>query len=342
MTETSLISIILPVYNGEKYLEQALQSCLNQTYKNFELIIVDDASTDNSLSIVKKFENKDDRIKVLLNVKNLSLPSSLNVGHKHAKGEYITWTSDDNILKPYFLSSLYKAITREYCDVVFSDYDIIWSNGELKRKHISGPIPYLILGNIIGASFLYRKEVFWELNGFDVSLFLLEDYHFFLKAALKYKFYHLEENLYQYRLHEESLTAKIEKDVLYKNKFEISLRDTYRDLDLQLNEETINLLKDLFFKNPVDMEDFFKNRFLIKRDITKFQNSLYNLNESLAIDQLEYLVWINWFENRDEHTFKNLIFVILKDRKFLFTKDHNIKATVKLIARCLYPKFWNY
>ncbi len=342
MKDKSLISIILPVYNGEKYLGQAIESCLNQTYKNFELIIVDDASIDNSLSIARKFKNNDDRIKIYLNEKNLSLPCSLNVGHKYAKGEFITWTSDDNILKSDFLSSLYKSITRENCDVVFSNYDIIWSNGELKRKHISGPISYIIMGNTIGASFLYRNNVFWELNGFDVNLFLLEDYHFFLKAALKYKFYHLEKNLYQYRLHEESLTAKIEKDELYKKKFKKSLEAVYRELDLQLKDETINLLKDLFFKNPVKIKDFFKNRFLIKRDITKFQKSLFNPNASLAIDQLEYLVWINWFENRAEHTFKNLVFVIFWERKFLFTKNHNTKATVKLIARCLYPKFWNY
>lgn len=342
MNESSLISVILPVYNGEEYLEQALQSCLNQTYGNFELIIVDDASTDNSLSIVKKFENKDNRIKVLLNETNLSLPGSLNVGHKIAKGEFVTWTSDDNILKPDFLSSLHKAITRENCDVVFSDYDIIWADGKLKRKHISGPLPYIILGNIIGASFLYKNKVFWELNGFDVSLFLLEDYHFFLKAALRYKFYHLEKNLYQYRLHKESLTTKIEKDEIYKKKFEKSLGAMYRKLDIQLTEETINLLKNLFFKSPVNIDNFFKNRFKIKRDIAKFQSSLFNSNTSIAIDQLEYLVWINWFENRNEHTFKNLALVITKDRKFLLTKNHNTMATLKLIARCLYPKFWNY
>lgn len=338
MTESSLISIVLPVYNGEKYLEQALQSCLNQTYKNFELIIVDDASTDNSLSIAKKFENNDNRIKVLSNENNLSLPGSLNAGHKHAKGEFVTWTSDDNILKPDFLSSLYKSITKENCDVVFSNYDIIWADGILKRKHITGPLPHLIFGNIIGASFLYRMKVFEKLIGYAENLFLVEDYHFFLRASLNFNFYHLDKNLYQYRLHQNSLTGKIQRNKKYKEKFENSLIVMFKELEINLKDESIELLIDLYLKKPIKIEKFLQYREVIKQDILNFEKSLVNSNDISILNHFYFLIRNNWFENKNELTVKNLLLVILKEKKLLFSVNKNRNAALKLILRCLLPK----
>ena len=85
------------MYNGEQYLTQAIGSCLQQTYKNIELIIVNDCSTDATLSIAKSFADNDSRVKVITNEINKRLPASLNIGHNIAKGEFLTWTSDDNL-----------------------------------------------------------------------------------------------------------------------------------------------------------------------------------------------------------------------------------------------------
>jgi len=338
MTESSLISIILPVYNGERYLKQAIQSCLNQTYNNLELIIVDDASTDNSLTIAREFENNDDRIKIYFNEKNLSLPGSLNIGHKHAKGLFITWTSDDNILKPDFLSSLYMSLIQENCDVVFSNYDILWADGILKRQHITGPLPNLLFGNIIGASFLYKRKVFEKLSGYAENLFLVEDYHFFLRASLNFNFYHLDKNLYQYRLHQNSLTGKIQRNKKYKEKFENSLIVMFKDLEINLKDETIQLLIDLYFKNPIKIEKFLRYRKVIKKDILNFEKSLINSNDIFALDHFYFLIRNNWIENINELTVKNLLLVILKDKKLLFSVKQNRNTTLKLILCCLSPK----
>jgi len=335
MTETSLISIVLPVYNGEKYLEQALQSCLNQTYKNFELIIVDDASKDNSLSIAKKFENNDNRIKVLSNENNLSLPGSLNVGHKHAIGKFVTWTSDDNILKPDFLSSLYKAITRENCDVVFSDYDIIWADGSHKRVHNTGPLTKLILGDIIGASFLYKMNVFNELEGYNRDLFLVEDYHFFLRASLKFKFYHLEENLYQYRIHEKSLTGKIARNKDYTARHEKALEMMFADIGSKINlgDKTIKLILDLYFNKPISLKVYAENSKIIKSDIYLYQNALKTKEKKSSIFFLEEAIRNSWFLNKKEHTVTNLLRVLLK-QKSLLGNSFNRNSTLKLIYLC--------
>ena len=94
-----LISVVVPVYNVEKYVKECIESILEQSFKNFELIIVNDGSTDNSLNRVLEF--KDDRI-VLINQKNMGLSGARNTGIHHAKGKYITFIdSDDWISKDY-------------------------------------------------------------------------------------------------------------------------------------------------------------------------------------------------------------------------------------------------
>lgn len=94
------ISVIMPNYNGEKYLVEAIESILNQTYRDFEFIIIDDGSTDNSVKIIKKYAQKDKRIKLLTNKKNLGLIKSLNKGLKIAKGKYIARMDSDDISLP--------------------------------------------------------------------------------------------------------------------------------------------------------------------------------------------------------------------------------------------------
>src|SRR3990170_3452478 len=88
------VSIVLPTYNGEKYIRQSIDSCLNQTHENIELIIVDDCSIDNTPEIIKSY--KDSRVKSLRHDQNKFLPHALNTGFSNATGEYLTWTSDDN------------------------------------------------------------------------------------------------------------------------------------------------------------------------------------------------------------------------------------------------------
>ena len=100
------ISVILPSYNGERYLAQSIQSVIDQTETDWELIIVNDCSTDSTLEIATKFAKIDRRIKVISNEKNSKLPASLNEGFRRAKGKYLTWTSDDNYYKPDALKKL--------------------------------------------------------------------------------------------------------------------------------------------------------------------------------------------------------------------------------------------
>src|SRR4051794_6743497 len=104
--ELGLASIVLPTYNGSKYLASAIESCLAQTYRNFELILVDDCSKDATPEIIANYAARDSRVRSIRHETNQHLPGGLNTGHKAARGEFLTWTSDDNLLRPDFLAEM--------------------------------------------------------------------------------------------------------------------------------------------------------------------------------------------------------------------------------------------
>src|ERR1043165_1952652 len=97
MCDNPVISIVLPSFNGSTYLSKSIDSCLSQTYSNLELILVDDASTDDTPRIMQQYAAQDSRVRVLQNATNRKLPASLNIGFRAARGRYLTWTSDDNL-----------------------------------------------------------------------------------------------------------------------------------------------------------------------------------------------------------------------------------------------------
>lgn len=231
MIKEPLISIVLPVYNGSRYLKQAIESCINQTYKNIELLIIDDGSTDDSILIASQFLASDNRIKIIENGKNLALPASLNVGHRQAQGEYITWTSDDNRYQEDAIRKLYDTLIEERVDIVYSDYLIIDDENKLVAQSRLKEIEYLLFDGVIGACFLYKKEVYSRNNGYNENLFLVEDYDFWLRA-LKHSYYFKIENpgYYFYRYHANSLTVRMQNDSVLKERFMNNLRILYLDL----------------------------------------------------------------------------------------------------------------
>ncbi|MRS04737.1 glycosyltransferase, partial [bacterium] len=131
---SGLVSIVLPVHNGERYVETAIQSVLDQTYPHFELIVVDDGSTDGTPSIVDSLVQKDQRITVL-HQSNLKLPGALNAGFAAAHGEFFTWTSDDNLLLPEFLEKMVVCLQRHPdWHMIYANMDLIEETGAPLKK----------------------------------------------------------------------------------------------------------------------------------------------------------------------------------------------------------------
>lgn len=211
------VSIVLPVYNGEEHLAEAMDSVLTQTYKNLELIVVDDCSTDGTSQIISSFMEKDSRVKSVRNDVNQRLPKSLNIGFGLAEGELLTWTSDDNRYKSDAIEKMADYLEHHAeIGMVYCDYTIInESDAELGEKHLDEP-EKLILSNVVGACFLYRVQVSEKVGDYDSEMFLAEDYDYWLRIYEAVKIAHLSENLYYYRHHSKSLTSKRLEDVKYQ------------------------------------------------------------------------------------------------------------------------------
>ena len=213
---SKLVSIVLPVYNGEEYLAQSIESVLNQTYKNIELIIVNDNSSDNSLPIAEEFAKKDNRVKIISNKANLKLPNSLNVGFEAANGEYLSWTSDDNFYSLDAIEKMAAHLDNNLDDImVCADYTIINQlDGTTTRINLSITPQEMMERNCMGACFLYRKSAADKIGKYRAEKFLVEDYDYWLRMMLIGNIGYINENLYTYRLHANSLTGQRLQEVL--------------------------------------------------------------------------------------------------------------------------------
>ena len=233
-----MISIVLPVYNGERYLADSINSILNQTYKDFELIIVNDCSTDSSLEIIEEFARTDPRIIIIYNEQNQKLPRSLNIGFSHCHGEYYTWTSDDNLMLPDFCEAMITKLQNSNADLVFSRCGIVDSSGSrIGKTELYDDLDEIYCNNIVLASFMYRRKVHDALNGYDTNKFLVEDYDFWLRAYRQFRFAYIPDILYEIRFHGDNLGTKYFEDVKLR-KIEL-LKDNLAYIDKELIKNSI-------------------------------------------------------------------------------------------------------
>jgi glycosyltransferase involved in cell wall biosynthesis len=329
MKESELISIILPVYNGEKYLAISVESCLNQTYQNIELIIVNDCSTDATLTIINHYTALDSRIRVINNIENKKLPRSLNIGHEAANGDFITWTSDDNYYELNALEVLLKTLKLNEVDVVYSNIRLVNSDGDFRRFVFFLPFENIIFGNFIGSCFLYSKDVFERNNGYKEDLFLVEDYDFWLRAALHSRFYLLKEILYSYRIHNNSLTNAISTDKIKKNVYEANLKKMYSNFSkiiLSENNEVISTLQTKILTHQKISFNWIKEHNFI---IEKFKNNLIqnqNFNNRNQLDKV-FMNKIVQIMTLEKNFFSKSLFIVYKYYKSL--DKNSIKTLIK-------------
>lgn len=208
MTSNSkMVSVVLPVYNGEANVAEAIDSILGQTYRNIELIIVNDCSSDGTLKIIERYAREDRRVKIINNVVNLKLPKTLNVGFAEAKGKYLTWTSDDNLYKNSAIEKMVSVLeANPDVDMVYANYANIDVNGNIIYDVCLEEPEGLIIGNVIGACFLYTRDIAKIVGDYDANLYLAEDYDYWIRLYRVGKILHMNENLYYYRKHNNSLT----------------------------------------------------------------------------------------------------------------------------------------
>ncbi|WP_071119541.1 glycosyltransferase family 2 protein [Romboutsia timonensis] len=229
-----LVSIITPVYNAERFLSDTIKSVQNQTYKNWEILLIDDCSKDNSAQIIKEFQKYDNRIKYIKLKKNSGASVSRNEGIRNAKGRFIAFVDSDDIWKPEKLEIQIKYMLKENLGFTFTSYRYMKENGELTNKIAKAPskINYngLLKNTIIGCStVVIDREI---VDYFEMPLVRRgQDTATWLQILRKEKYaYGIEQDLVNYRLVGESLSS---------NKIKALKRtwNTYR------NVEKLGLLK---------------------------------------------------------------------------------------------------
>lgn len=269
-----LVSVLMTAYNAEKYIALAIQSILDQTYKNFEFIIVEDCSKDNTWEIIKDYAEKDKRIIAIRNEVNLNAGGSSNKGLKMCKGKYIVRMDADDWSFPYRIEKQVDFMEKHE-KLVCSGGSIILCNENLeeigKRKY---PLEHnAILKNILRfnpiphPASIWRTDEIQKTHGYPTKLGVSEDYCLVLEVSQYGELGNIEDELIKYRIHKKSESNnKMRKQQLttvylsYKAQFEYKYKPTFRDrLWRILQILTIYTL-------PVSIKRYLFNLMILKKD----------------------------------------------------------------------------
>lgn len=279
------ISVVLPTYNGEKYIRESIESIINQTFKDWELIIVNDYSNDDTLGIASEYVKKDNRIRIINNQKNKKLPASLNVGFNNAKGKYYTWTSDDNKYKNTAFEVMYDYLEKnKKYQMVCAGMNYIDKNGKFLYKHISYSDELMYYNDCVGACFLYRKTVLDDIGEYNLEEFCVEDYEYWMRILKRYgTIGYINKTLYEYRVHGESLT-ETKKDYINSQLLK------FRASEIEWILDNLEKRPDLIIRMYCDFIKDEKRDFFYEKACKKIPE-LSLVKTSNCINKKKYIVW---------------------------------------------------
>ena len=307
------VSVIMPMYNVEKFVASSIESVLNQTYPNFELIIIDDKSTDNSYKIASEYAAKYPNIKLIINDKNSLVGYSRNIGLLYAEGEYISFIDADDMYHREYLERLVNALEENNVDIAMCNHHQFVGHIGNYRENLTSEVSVIdvveetkFLNKARGYCWnkVYRREIFDKLR-FQVGI-TFEDIPFTYPALiLAQKIAFVEAELYHYRRNINGIT--------FTNK-RIPQRGV---LDL--------------YSSAVELD---KNYQLVKRD-DKLDEFMRELEHSvLYISALDASCWVR-IPHKDYKRIVNL-FAFLANRKYGLTLEDNSYMKLEKGNRVLY------
>ena len=244
------ISVIMPVYNGDKYLKEAVDSILNQTFSDFEFIIIDDGSTDNTEQIIKSYDDK--RILYIKNEQNLGVAESLNKGLDMAKGEYIARMDADDISLPERFEKQLQYMERHKNIAVCGSS--IECFGAVKNKRSTAPcgkkkirLSLLIKSGVFHPTVIMRRSIIEkEHYRYNAYYDKVEDFELWTRVAVKYRINNIKEVLLRYRIHSNQVTRNYTEE--HKNCL-LKVRQKFlHTLGAELTDDEIRALNDCFIE----------------------------------------------------------------------------------------------
>jgi glycosyltransferase involved in cell wall biosynthesis len=220
-----LVSIIIPAYNSSRFVEETIDSVLNQSFKNFEIIIVDDGSSDGQFDLIFPFCQKDERVRYIYQL-NKGVSGARNTGFNHSSGYYVAFLDADDIWLSDNLSTKLAKFEEDDCGLVHSDGCFIDENSAPKEGLVAGEEGALLTGLLewkktqipAPSSILVKREVLETTGLFDTNLSTSADRDFFLRVASRYKIGRVHKPTWKYRLHDSNMHKNIqrmERDMLY-------------------------------------------------------------------------------------------------------------------------------
>lgn len=274
----------MPVYNGQKYLKESIESILNQTYKNFEFLIINDGSTDKSKEIIEEYKKKDKRIKYVENEKNLGLIATLNKGLVLAQGKYLARMDCDDISLPKRLEKQVRFMEKNpevgVCGTWIKFFgqapSVVVKNPSL---HNEIRCKLLFTNPIAHPTVMLRKEFFDKFKLKYENFKAAEDFELWQRCGALFKLHNLPETLLNYRISETSITqtnkdqiAQTVKAVFQLGLEVLGLRVDDADLDLHM-----------MIGNEVSIDELAKikqiGEYLKKLSAKNHQNNIYPKND---------------------------------------------------------------
>ena len=241
------VSVIMPVYNGESFLNESVQSILNQTFKNFQFIIINDGSTDKTLRILKKFKRNDKRIILIDNKKNMGASKSFNIGLKRAKGKYVACFCADDISHPKRLEAEFNYLERNPCIFLVGTSGIYINERGKEIRRFRKYNNYKLLAwrlrkscSILFPSIMFRNMPDDEKIYLDDNFSPADDYNLYFELIKKGKsLTNLSPFLVKVRIHPGGMSS-------YKNKRQEELRMQILKKFNELKDNT-NIFDKIYF-----------------------------------------------------------------------------------------------
>lgn len=216
----------MSVYNGEAFLEETIKSVLEQTFKDFEFVIVNDGSTDNSIDIINKFVINDSRIKLVNNPKNIGLTKSLNVGINNSTGEYIARLDSGDFSYPDRLEEQVKFLNENNDVGLVGTWAYVVDDKRTILKELKYPTDDKIIKKdlinynpFVHSSIMFRRSVASQVGFYNEDYFYAQDYEFYFRLYPITKFANVPFFLVEYRRYSKSITStKNKEQVMFANK----------------------------------------------------------------------------------------------------------------------------
>ncbi|MDR6761453.1 glycosyltransferase involved in cell wall biosynthesis [Flavobacterium sp. 2755] len=290
------ISVIIPVFNAASFLHESIESILNQTFSDFELIILNDKSTDESLEIIKKFQAKDNRIIIIDKEQNVGPANLRNEGINAAKGTYIALMDADDIALPTRFEKQIEVLkNNSEIGVCGTWFTFFGSKKDKIIKHNTNPdaikVSFLHSCNIGNPTVMFKKEVLGDLK-FDNDYVPVEDYDLWSRLLAKTNFYNIPESLLNYRQHNNNIS---------KTKID--------NVNRSVKRVKVNQLAALEIDPANPKIDFYLNAVSFKKGLSP-EEIIETINASkFLLSQNEKLGYFNP-EIFQKHITKNLIRII--------------------------------